>query len=118
MKILIAEDNAHIRQLIVRLLQSAFGQFELFECSDGAEAVQYNSIFHPDLILMDIMMDKMDGISATRKIHKKNPETKIVIVSQLSEEEFRAESISAGAAEFLNKGQLYDLPDKIKMIMH
>ncbi len=117
MKILIAEDNANIRKLIVRLIESALDDYELIECSDGEQAVSYNSRLHPDLILMDIMMNNLDGISAAKIIHKDSPGTKIIIVSELPEEEFKSESLKAGAADYLNKSLLYELPAKIKMLM-
>lgn len=117
MKVLVAEDNDQVRHLIVRLLESALTDYELTECSDGVDAVSCSSLVHPDLILMDIMMDRMDGISAARKIHKELPEAKILIVSQLPEEEFKDESLKAGAVDYLNKDHLYELPEKIRLIM-
>jgi len=114
MKILIVDDNTKIRKLIIRLINTAVKSYDLLECSDGEQAILINRREHLDLILMDIKMKNMDGLTATRKIHGEQPGTQILIISQLSENEFKEESLKAGATDFLNKDRLYELPDKIK----
>jgi len=114
MKILIVDDNTTIRKLIIRLIDTAVKSYDLLECPDGEQAILLNRNEHPDLILMDIKMKKMDGLTATKIIHGEQPETKILIISQLSEIEYKEESLKAGATDFLNKDRLYELPDKIK----
>lgn len=114
MKILIVDDNTSVRNLIIRLVDTAVKNYDLLECSDGEQAILLNRSEHPDLILMDIKMKRMDGLTATKIIHGEQPETKILIISQLPEIEFKEESIKAGATDFLNKDRLYELPDKLK----
>jgi len=114
MKILIVDDNTSIRNLIIRLVDTAVKNYDLLECSDGEQAILLNRSEHPDLILMDIKMKRMDGLTATKIIRGEQPETKILIISQLPEIEFKEESLKAGATDFLNKDRLYELPDKLK----
>jgi CheY-like chemotaxis protein len=113
MKILVADDNPRIRNLIKKLLDTEIQGYELYECSDGEQAVCINDAEHPDLILMDIMMKKMDGITATKQIHQKYPEAIIIIISQLPESEFKLESLKAGAKAYLQKERLVELTKKI-----
>lgn len=118
MKILIAEDNTRVRQLIGRFINVAAAGAEVLECSSGEQAIAINRKEHPDLIVMDIMMGSIDGISATRRITREFPQVKIVIVSQLPEEEYKAESLQAGAAGYLNKAQLHELPAMITALIN
>ena len=117
MKILIVDDNTSIRNLIIRLVDTAVKNYDLLECSDGEQAILINRSEHPDLVLMDIKMKRMDGLTATKIIHGEQPETKILIISQLPEIEFKEESLKAGATDFLNKDRLYELPDKLKIFI-
>lgn len=118
MKILIADDNAQIRKVIIRLIKRVLKGNDFFECSNGEQAIEINAKEKPDLILMDIKMDKIDGLTATRRIHKEFPKTKVIIISQLSEQEYKEESFNAGAVYFLNKDCLIELPNKINEIIN
>jgi len=64
MKLLIVDDNASSRKLIKTFLADL--NCEMFECSDGSEAVAEYLAHHPDFVLMDIQMPRMDGIRATK----------------------------------------------------
>lgn len=117
MKILIADDNIRIRNLINRLIGTVIRDYDVFECSDGYSAVKINRNECPDLILMDILMPVMDGLTAARNIHAEQPLTKIIIISELSDLEYRSASFNAGAIDFIHKGQLFELPDKLKSLI-
>ena len=68
MNVLIVEDNSGVRSLLRRALLGTASR--VWECSDGAEALHSYTEFHPDVVLMDIRMPQMDGLTATRQIHK------------------------------------------------
>lgn len=82
---------------------------DIAECADGAKAVEYCQINQPDLVLMDIQMKPMDGLTATRKIKSFFPATKIVIVTDHADEKTRAAAIEAGAEDFFGKEDLTGL---------
>ncbi len=82
---------------------------EIAECSDGAEAVDFCQERQPDLVLMDVQMKPMDGLTATRKIKSFFPKTKIVIVTDHADAKTRAAAIEAGADEFFGKEDLIGL---------
>lgn len=118
MKILIADDNKRVRELLKRLLLSSLHQVEFIESTNGEEAVNNFLKEKPDLVLMDIVMDRLDGLKATRKIISLEKTAKIIIVSQLQEEEYKQEAVEAGAIEFINKENLSVLTEIINKLMN
>lgn len=117
MKILIADDNPRIREIITRHLLQLTIKIDILECSDGDEAVELYNKEKPDLVLMDIVMGRLDGLKATKRIIKMDVGAKIIIVSQLSEEDYKQESFICGALDFVNKENLAELPNLIERII-
>lgn len=116
MKVLIADDNQRIRSLIRKLLNQLPYEICILECENGEAAIEVFNSNKPDLILMDIMMEKLDGLSATRSIMHISSSAKIIIISQLSEQECKQEALNAGAVDYLNKEDLYKLPEIVEKI--
>ncbi len=114
MKVLIADDSPLIRDVIRRFLEKSFDNPFIIECSDGEDAVTIQRNENPDLILMDIMMERMDGLEAIRQIRKQSPASKIIVISQLPEDEYKQAALDAGALDYLNKENLIELKAKIE----
>jgi DNA-binding NarL/FixJ family response regulator len=72
--------------------------------ADGAEAVALAALLRPDVILMDVSMPTMDGITATREITERHKQTTVVVVSALTDPQTAGRARSAGAAAYLFKG--------------
>ncbi len=118
MKVLIVDDNKEVRNLVKRILSKAFDGNTFIECKDGLQAVESYEKDYPDLVLMDIIMNNLDGLKAARRIIEKNRDARIIIVSQLPENEYRQEAQNVGAIDFLNKENLSLLPELIKKNFH
>ena len=105
--ILIADHHAPMR----RLLQTVVGALadDIYECGDGQEAVNIFKDLHPDYVLMDIEMNGLDGIQATRQILQLDPNARIIIVTQQNDPAWRAAAASAGACGYVLKENLLDL---------
>ena len=107
MKILIVDDNATVRRL-VRCAISELAK-EILECSDGDEVNALYAQYHPDLVLMDIRMPRMDGLRAIRALRASFPDARVFIVTDLDDEEMRDAAFEAGACGFASKQNLTDL---------
>ena len=102
-KLLVVDDEAQTHTLIKTVF--AHLNYKLIFAYDGVEALEKVVFYRPDVILLDIMMPRMNGIEVTKKL-KKNNETKIipiVIFSGLKDIENRVKALEAGADDFLNK---------------
>ena len=107
MTILIVEDNPTIRRLIRRAI-SDFAD-NIFECEDGANALAAYTEHRPDVVLMDVRMPRMDGLSATRQILQQYAAARIVIVTDYNDDALRSAAREAGACAYALKNNLTEL---------
>ena len=101
------DDNDAVRGLIKRLVLPYVTQ--VCECADGGEAPAVFEEQSPDLVLMDIRMKDVDGITATRRIRSAHPEASIVMVTDFDDDALRDAALRAGASGYLLKDNLLDL---------
>jgi len=102
-KILVADDEIYMVRLLEMTLKK--GGYEVVTCRDGAEALTLATTARPQLIVMDVMMPGLDGLSAIRQL-KQNDETRqipVVVLSAKGHALTRVEAEAAGAALFLAK---------------
>ena len=107
MRILIADDNPGMRGMI-RGIVSSFCD-EVVECGDGQEAIQVCHAQRPDIVLMDIMMPRMNGIDAAREILSTFPETRIIMVTDYGDQELKELASRVGALGYVEKENLLQL---------
>jgi len=112
MKILIADDHEHMRQIIGQTLAHLTTEF--YEAGDGGEAIAICAAQRPDWGLMDFRMKSMDGLRATAEIKARFPETRVAIVSQYDDVELRAEAVRVGACAYVLKENLQDVQQLLK----
>ena len=101
-KILITDDAMFMRFNLKKILAS-FGFTDVIEATNGQEAVQQYTAHKPDLVLMDITMPVMDGISAVRAIRSNHANAKIIMCSAMGQKQMIIEAIQAGAKDFIVK---------------
>lgn len=102
-RLLIVDDHPFFRQG-VKFYLSSLNEFEIIgECSSGEQALELISTTEPDVILMDLKMTGMDGISTTEALLKKNPNLRILILTSFGSEEKIYQALSIGAAGYCLK---------------
>ncbi|NLN06639.1 MAG: MinD/ParA family protein [Firmicutes bacterium] len=102
-KVLVVDDVPQTRKDIIRLLYFEEDLQVVGEAGDGKEALQKIAELAPDVVLMDINMPVMDGITATEKISLLYPQTTVVIISIQGEPEYLKKAMVAGARDYLVK---------------
>ncbi|MFN8413925.1 MAG: response regulator transcription factor [Anaerolineales bacterium] len=103
MKILLCDDQAVIRDGLEMLLTLEKDFQVVGTAQDGAEAIELATQKQPDLILMDLKMPGTNGIEATRQIHAKFPNMKILVLTTYDDDEWVFDAIRAGASGYLLK---------------
>ena len=102
-RVLIADDQTLFREGIKDLLENERLIEVVGEAADGQEVIRQAKKLKPDVILMDIKLPHLDGVSATRQIRKECPNTNVLILSGYEDEAHVMESIQAGANGYLSK---------------
>jgi DNA-binding NarL/FixJ family response regulator len=101
--VIIADDQTLFREGIKDLLENEKNIQVIAEAADGREALRLVKKLRPNVILLDIKLPHMDGIEATRQIHKECPTTNVLILSGYEDEAHVMEAIQAGANGYLSK---------------
>ena len=102
-RVLIADDHLIVRQGL-RLILETDDRLELVgEASDGAEALQLARELEPDVVLMDLRMPGMDGLTAIERLQVEQPQVNVVILTTFNEDELMMRGLRAGARGYLLK---------------
>lgn len=101
-KILIVEDAEYMREMLGEILDQR--KYEIVGTAvNGLEAIKKYEELKPDLVTMDLMMEKMDGIKAIKEIKKRDPNAIILVISALGAKEYVDAAMEAGASEYIWK---------------
>lgn len=102
-RVMLVDDHKVVRSGLTALLY-AYDDFELVgEAEDGEEAVQRCAQVQPDVILMDLLMPRMDGPTATRAIRERYPNIQILVLTSFKEDNLVHDALQAGAVGYLLK---------------
>src|SRR5512143_3316608 len=102
-RLLIVDDQAIVRKGIRALLAEVKGMDVIGEAGDGLEAVRLAADLRPDVILMDLVMPKLDGIEAIRQIMAGQPQARILVLTSFASDDKVFPAIKAGALGYLLK---------------
>lgn len=83
MKLLVVEDEKYAREALVCQIRKydCEGVFEILQASNGEEGEHLFSLYHPELVMTDIRMPKMDGLELLKKVREMSPDTRVIILS-------------------------------------
>jgi DNA-binding NarL/FixJ family response regulator len=102
-RIIIAEDQALVRRGAAMLLSMEPDMEVVGQARNGVEAVELAQLLHPDVVLMDLHMPLKGGVAATREITRALPNTQILVLTTLNDDETVFEAVRAGAQAYLLK---------------
>lgn len=102
LKLLIVDDVEDNR-LVLRAICRKMEGFDIQEACDGIEAVEITDKWHPNIILMDVMMPRMDGFQASKIIKEAHPETLIMVVTAVIDPHMEENMASIGVAAYIHK---------------
>jgi NarL family two-component system response regulator LiaR len=102
-RVMIVDDHAVVRQGLKTFLDLQDDILVAGEASDGADAVQRVDELAPDVILMDLIMPRLDGIEAVRRIKRARPKTQVLVLTSFGDDQKVFAAIRAGAIGFLLK---------------
>ena len=96
-KILIADDHKIVRLGLVAMLESETNMSVIAQAEDGEDAVRKSEKLHPDIVIVDLMMPKMDGVTAITRLKESNPGVHIVAFTSFATSDVLVQAKDAGA---------------------
>jgi len=114
--VLVVEDDSMLRNILIEKLKT--GNFNVYEAQDGEEGLKQALKYYPDLILLDVIMPKMDGVTMLKKLRedKKSVATPVILLTNVGYGDQIEEAMKHGVQDFLIKTnwKLDDVLEKVK----
>jgi NarL family two-component system response regulator LiaR len=101
--VLVVDDHAVVREGLRSFLDLQEGIDVVGEAADGEEALRRAEELRPDVILMDLVMPKLDGVGAMRELRRRLPESRVIVLTSFADDDRLLPAIQAGAAGYLLK---------------
>jgi DNA-binding NarL/FixJ family response regulator len=101
--VLVVDDHAVVREGLRTFLELQDGIAVVGEAADGEEAVRQAEALKPDVVLMDLVMPRLDGVGAMRELRRRLPATRVIVLTSFAEDERLLPAIQSGAAGYLLK---------------
>jgi NarL family two-component system response regulator LiaR len=102
-RVMVVDDHHMVRKGLSTYLMSNSDLVMVGEASNGVEALRMFDQVQPDVVLMDLVMPQMDGMSATRAILDRNPQAKVIALTSFQEKDLVKDAFQAGAISYLLK---------------
>lgn len=114
--VLLVDDDPDVRG-VIRALLADDGGFEVVgQAPDGPLGISLATHLHPDVVLLDLAMPVMDGLSVLPEIRRQAPETRVIVLSAFGTDRTVRAAMAGGAAAFVHKGA--ELADELISVLH
>ena len=118
-RVLVVDDHPGFRRALVSTLSLVSSLEVIGEAGDGEAGCDAALALRPDVVLMDLSMPGISGVDSMRRIHRREPELPVVILTAHADSALERESLAAGAAGFIAKGGgLQELVDSLLEVVH
>jgi NarL family two-component system response regulator LiaR len=118
-RVVLVDDHFQIHRIVQANLGATPDIKLIGQGANGQEGIALCEQFHPDIVLMDVVMPIMDGIEATQELHEKFPDIKVLVLSSFQDHESVFSMLRNGAVGYLTKGSLAeDLVETIRATYH
>lgn len=102
-RVLLADDHPIVRQGLRRLLESERDMQVVAETGDGLDVLPLAGRFHPDVLIMDLMMPGLNGLEATRQVCQRFPGARVIVLSMHGDDGYIAQALRNGASGYILK---------------
>ncbi len=102
-RILLVDDQTLFREGLRTLLSVQTDMLVVGEAAHGEEALSQAGLLVPDVVLMDLRMPVLDGVAATRRLHREQPACRVIVLTTFDDDEYIFEGLRAGAVGYLLK---------------
>jgi two-component system, NarL family, response regulator LiaR len=102
-RVLVVDDHAVVREGLRRFLDLQDGIEVVGEAGDGEEALAASRRLRPDVVLMDLVMPRLDGVEATRRLRERLPRTRVIVLTSFLDDDKLLPALRAGAGGYLLK---------------
>ena len=109
MRVLIVDANPSMRRILRELLSGTDADIRV--SFDGKDAVEQFHLYHPDVVVMDVFLPRMNGIEAARRIRDIDPAARIIIATDCNSRLMREEAFSTGVLNYFLKDNLLPLEE-------
>ena len=114
-RVVLVDDQFQIHRVVQDILGSTPDVRLVGQAANGQEGLELCEYYQPDIVLMDVIMPIMDGIEATRELHERFPDIKVLVISSFQDHESVHSMLRNGAVGYLTKGSLAeDLVETIR----
>lgn len=117
-RVVLADDHKLFREAVRDMLQRQPDIEVVGEASDGIQAVELVRSLFPNVVVMDIRMPRLNGISAIEQMLAAHPSVKVIVLSANSASVFASEMLTAGARGYVSKSDAEELPRAIRAVMN
>jgi DNA-binding NarL/FixJ family response regulator len=117
-RILIADENAMVRRCVHEVLEDETGWEVCGEAATGRDAVRMAEDLKPDVVVLDVSVPEINGLEAAARIHKRFPETEILILSMYDAPELMEAALASGARAYLLKHELGELIETVRTVLN
>ena len=107
-RILVVDDDAAFRQRVKAFFAREADMEVVGDASDGEEAITKAQELKPDVVLMDVRMPGLNGVSATRKLREEMPEVKVIMLSVFDLPEYKDAAMVSGASGYVVKKSMIE----------